>query len=178
MLSSTGVELHVSSWHWIPCGFRYKICKTGLDTGYQKQSAHPNKTEVARVTFSDFDFSPDPKLFNSGSGSENCLNLRIRLLFRLCLRKIQQRFHWKSDRHKNHADSCYCLKSDCGSGPGFSHIFDSGSGSVLKRKTQNPAELRSGTLDSTFAQWLQNHGFACPKYCSVAARQPRFACPK
>jgi len=163
MLSSTGVELHVSSWHWIPCGFRYKICKTGLDTGYQKQSAHPNKTEVARVTFSDFDFSPDPKLFNSGSGSENCLNLRIRLLFRLCLRKIQQRFHWKSDRHKNHADSCYCLKSDCGSGPGFSHIFDSGSGSVLKRKTQN----RSWT--SLRHSWFH--------LCSVAAK-PRIRMPE
>jgi len=51
-------------------------------------------------------------------------------------------------------------------------------GLCWKEKRRIAAELRSGTLGSTFAQWLQNHGFACPKYCSVAARQPRFACPK
>jgi len=35
------------------------------------------------------------------------------------------------------------LKSDAGPSYGFSQIFDSGS----ERKTQNPAEVDSGTLD-------------------------------
>jgi len=88
------------------------------------------------------------EILESGSGSENFSNLRIRLLFRLRLPSIQPKFtQVLLKKWPRRLLLLPTLTSDSGSESDFSQIFDSGPVLGLK-KSQNPAGVDSGTLDT------------------------------